>query len=273
METLHEYKCPNCGGGITFNSQLQKMKCPFCDTEFEMEALRSFDQALKQEHPDDMQWDTKQNPTWTEEEETRLRTYVCDSCGGEIIGDETLAATACPYCGNPVIMMRQFAGILRPDLVIPFKLDKEAAKKNLLKHYEGKKLLPDVFKDQNHIDEIKGLYVPFWLYDADADANIRYRATRVHTWSDRDYIYTETQFYTVLRGGTLGFSAVPVDGSSKMPNDLMESLEPFDLSQAVDFQTAYLSGYLADKYDEDAEQCIPRANERVKHSTEDAFAA
>ena len=57
-----------------------------------------------------------------------------------------------------------------------------------------------------------------------------------------------------------------------MADDLMESIEPYDFKDAVDFNTAYLSGYLADKYDEDAEFCIPRANERVKRSTEEAFA-
>jgi hypothetical protein len=58
-----------------------------------------------------------------------------------------------------------------------------------------------------------------------------------------------------------------------MDDSLMESVEPFDISGAVDFQTAYLSGFLADKYDVDAEASIARANERIKRSTEDAFRA
>lgn len=169
-------------------------------------------------------------------------------------------------------MMGQFSGALKPDYVIPFKLDKKAAKAALQKHYCGKRLLPKVFKDQNHIDEVKGVYVPFWVFDADADANIRYRATRVRAWSDSNYNYTETSFFSVTRGGSIGFEKVPVDGSTKMADDLMESIEPFDFSEAVDFQTAYLAGYLADKYDVDAEQSIDRANQRIKQSTADAFA-
>ena len=140
------------------------------------------------------------------------------------------------------------------------------------KHYSGKKLLPKVFKDENHIDEIRGVYVPFWLFDADADAHIRYKATRVRAWSDSDYNYTETSFFSVVRGGSIGFQRVPVDGSSKMPDDLMESIEPFYFDDAVDFHTAYLAGYLADKYDVDAEASVERANERIKNSTADAFA-
>ncbi len=272
MDTLQEYKCPCCGGAIAFDSKSQKMKCPYCDTEFEPETLKHYDEELKNEQEDDMQWEGTAGTEWREDETSGLRSYVCRSCGGEIVGDETTVATTCPFCDNPVVMTEQVSGSLKPDYVIPFKLDKKAAKEALKRHYGGKKLLPKIFKDENHIDEVKGVYVPFWIFDADAEANIRYRATRVRAWSDSNYHYTKTDFFAVSRGGTLGFSAVPVDGSTKMPDDLMESIEPFDLSEAVDFQTAYLAGYLADKYDVNAEQSIERANERIKKSTAEAFA-
>ena len=196
-----------------------------------------------------------------------------NTCGGEIVTDANTAAAACPYCDSPVVMTEQFAGLLKPDFVIPFQMDAKAAKAALTKHYKGKCLLPKVFKDQNHIEEIKGIYVPFWLFDAEAEADIRYRGTRVQTWSDSDYHYTRTSYYSIRRGGTLAFERVPVDGSSKMADDLMESIEPFDFSDAVDFQTAYLAGYFADKYDVDAEQSTDRANLRVRTSTEDTFSS
>ena len=272
MAELQEYKCPSCGGAIEFDSSLQKMKCPFCDTEFEMETLKAYDEGLKSEQSDDMKWETEAGGEWQEGETEDLRSYVCKSCGGEIVGDTNTAATSCPFCGNPVVMMDQFAGILRPDYVIPFKLDKKAAKEGLMRHLSGKRLLPKVFKNENHIDEIKGIYVPFWLFDADAQVDLRYKATTVRTWSDNDYNYTETSFFAVHRGGTIGFERVPVDGSSKMADDLMESIEPYNFKDAVDFQTAYLAGYLADKYDVTADDSINHANERIKLSSEQAFA-
>ena len=273
MSVLQQYKCPCCDGAIEFDSALQKMKCPYCDTEFETETLKSFDETLKNAPQEDMSWDTAAGAQWTEGEADPLRVYVCNTCGGEIVADETTGATECPFCGNPVIMMGQFAGQLRPDLVIPFKVDKKAAMAALENHYKGKVLLPKVFKDQNHIKEVKGLYVPVWLFDADADAYVRYKASRTRHWSDSQYNYTETSHYMVTRGGGIGFADVPVDGSTKMDDTLMESIEPFRIQEAVDFQTAYLSGYLADKYDVDAEASIARANERIKRSTEDAFAS
>lgn len=270
MAAIQEYKCPCCGGAIAFDSTLQKMKCPYCDTEFEVETLAGYDSVLKEDQPDEMEWGHTERENWQEGE---LRAYACKSCGGEIACDENTAATSCPYCGNPVILMGQLAGDLKPDAAIPFKVDKEAAKAALRAHYEGKRLLPKVFKDENHIDEIKGIYVPFWLFDAKAKANMRYRAAKTRMWSDDKYNYTETSYFAVSRSGSISFEKIPVDGSAKMPDDLMESLEPFDYKDMVDFQTAYLAGYLADKYDVDAKQGENRANERIRQSAQGVFDA
>lgn len=271
MADLLNYECPCCGGKIEFNSASQQMQCPYCDTVFEAETLKSYDDELKQQQPDDMKWDTQAGSDWQEGEQAGMNAYVCESCGGEIVTDNTTSASSCPYCDNPVIMKGQVSGELRPDYVIPFKLDKEAAKAALKNHLKGKPLLPKVFKDENHIDEIKGVYVPVWLFDADASARIRYKGEKRRRWEDRRYEYTETKYYSLIRGGRISFRQVPVDGSTKMDDTLMESIEPFHFNEAVDFRTAYLSGYLADKYDVDADSSIARANERIKRSTEEAF--
>ena len=268
MADIHEYKCPHCGGAVTFDSSTQKMKCPYCDTEFEIDAMNAFESAVS-DSQDEMNWNSS-DEQWNVGEDG-LITYVCKSCGGEIIGDENMGASSCPYCGNPIVVMDKFSGTLKPNYIIPFKLDKEAAKAALEKHLKGKTLLPKVFKNQNHIDEIKGIYVPFWFYDTGVDACMNYKATKTRTWEDANNRYTETSYYGVTRGGTIAFKNVPADGSSKMDDDLMESIEPFNFSEAVDFKNAYLSGYLADKYDVTSEACTPRVNERIKVSTEDAF--
>ena len=268
MAVVTEFKCPCCGGAIAFDSDLQKLKCPYCDTAFDVETLKSFNEAEQQTSPDQMDWSDKMGH---EEWNGDLRSFICNSCGGEIAADENTAATSCPFCGNPVVMNGRVSGMLKPDLVIPFKYDKKAAKAAMYAHFKGKRLLPRVFKDENHIDEIKGVYVPFWLFDCDVDADIHYRGTKMRSWSDSKYNYTETSHFLISRSGEIGFERVPVDGSEQMPNDLMESLEPFDRSGAVEFNPAYLAGYYASKYDVGADNTVSRANERVKHSTEQAF--
>ena len=274
MSELQQYKCPCCDGSIEFDTQTQKMKCPYCGTEFDVETLKEYDKILKNEITEDnMEWNSDSSSDWGEEDAENIHSYVCNSCGGEIITDATTAATECPYCGDAVVMMDRFSGTKKPDLVIPFKLDKKAAVAALSKHLSNKKLLPKSFKEKNHLDEVKGIYVPFWIFDTKAKASICYKATRMRHWSDSDYNYTETTHYSVGRGGNLSFEHIPVDGSTKFDDAMMESIEPFDFSKAVDFQTAYLSGFFADKYDVTSENCKPRINTRVKKSTEDAFAS
>jgi len=270
-EELLQYKCPNCGGQVEFDSQSQNMKCPYCDSEFSVESMQAMDASLADEKPDDMQWNTDTVGEWSDDDADGMRSYVCQSCGGEIVCEEHTAASACPYCGNPIVVTGSVTGTLKPDLVIPFKIDKKAAKEALIRHCTGKKLLPKIFLDENHLEEIQGIYVPFWLFDADADVQLRFKGTKNRVWSDRSYTYTETQYYSVQRGGSMSFTGVPVDSSAKMPDDLMESIEPYNLADAVDFKTAYLSGYLAEKYGTTADECVPRANERARQTAQAVF--
>ncbi len=273
MSSLHEYICPNCDGKIQFNASSQKLKCPFCDTEFEPDAFSSVDEAISEEavKSDSFDWNRDAADEFSQNEADGLISYLCNTCSGEIVTDTTTAATSCPYCGNPVIMQKMLSGLLKPNCIIPFKLDKKQAIEAYNRHITGKKLLPSVFKDKNHIDEIKGIYVPFWIYDASVSGSAQYKATTVRRWSDSNYNYTKTDHYQVFRSGNMQFAKIPADGSQKMPDDLMESIEPFNFSEAVDFSTAYLSGYFADKYDISAEDRIVRANERIRKSTTDTL--
>lgn len=270
MADIMEYKCPCCGGIIEFNSSIQQMKCPYCDSVFDVDSLKDQDDVLDTEVQEDPQWD-QPDTAWEDGETDGMNVYACKSCGGEIVAEATTGATTCPYCGNPVVLTGQFSGDLKPDWVIPFKLDKAAAKEALKKHMTQKKLLPKLFSSENHIDEIKGVYVPFWLYDAEAFADLQYKGTKVRMWTDGRNSYTETSYYDISRSGTIAFDNVPADGSSKMPDDLMESLEPYDFSEAVDFQTAYLSGYIADRYDVTSEECTDRVNKRMRSTTTSTF--
>ena len=149
MAAIKEYKCPCCGGAVEFDSKIQKIKCPYCDTEFDTEAFTAHEEEVQNAKPDEMDWETTAGGAWEQGEESTLRSYVCNSCGGEIVCDENTAATSGPYCGNPVVMMGQVSGAFKPDYVIPFKIDKKAAKEALQRHYKGKKLLPKIFKKEN----------------------------------------------------------------------------------------------------------------------------
>lgn len=283
MSDLIDFKCPACGGSMEFEPNAQNMKCPYCDTIIDIDKFNeAYEQVNTQKFEEDGEnykvkeksdgiWDTTMGGEWDTEDKNNMSVYSCQSCGGEVITENTVGATTCPYCGNNVVISGQFLGKFKPNYIIPFQIDKQRAKQALNKHIQGKKFLPKVFKDQNHIEKIEGVYVPFWLFNCNADANIAYEAQKIRTWSDSEYNYRETTNYMVSREGNIEFEKIPVDGLTRMPNDLMESIEPFEFESAVKFQTGYLAGYLAEKYDVDAQECIDRVNSRVEESVEDAF--
>jgi len=269
------YQCPSCTGPLQFSSESGKVACDYCGESFEVatiELMYAGKEEIAARAAIEPEWDFGMEE-WGEEEAAHMKAYTCPSCGAQIICDETTAATSCPYCNNPTVVPGQFTGMLRPDFVIPFKMDKEAAKTALKNHYKGKKFLPKSFSQENRIDEIKGMYVPFWLFDGISDGDIRYRATISHSHTHGDEEVTITEHYHVARQGNVAFEKVPVDGSEKMPDAHMDAIEPYDYKELVPFSTAYLPGYLADKYDMEADVCSERANERIRVSTEDLFAS
>ena len=270
---IKEYKCPNCAGTVKFDSSSQKLKCPSCDTEFEIEALDEYSKELEAQKEDSFVWDTgKAGSAWDENELDDLAMGSCPSCGAELIGDQNTIAMVCPCCGNAQIVQKRISGMLKPQHCIPFQLEKQAAVEALKKFYLKKRLLPNLFKQENRINTIQGMYAPFWLFDAKANARISYKATKIKTWSDRNYNYTKTDYYSVLRDGGIAFERIPVDGSEKLDDAYMDSIEPFDYNQIKEYQSAYLAGYSAEKYDVDAEASKERANTRIKKSIETEFA-
>ena len=257
-----EYKCPCCGAGLVFGEEQQKMTCEYCDNTFDLETVREFDEASKTE-PDVFIQEEPKTVHWSEEEQYTLNCFVCPACGGEIVTDENTVATFCPFCDNPAILSARLSGGLRPDAVIPFCTSKDDAKKAFQALCKGKPLLPKGYADENRLEKITGIYVPFWLYDCDGTQDAKFKATRIHRWSDSRYIYTRTDHFLLTRGANAQFQQIPMDGSSKLDDALLESIEPFDYGKMVDFDTAYLSGFFADKYDVEAESGHERIRQRV----------
>lgn len=270
-----EFKCPACTAPLHFSEETGRLECDYCGSSFSVEEMESrsaekeqqaaeaFEKAAAEAKADAKDWDGPDAQDSWGEEGTHLKTYSCPSCGAELICDEATAATSCPYCGNNAIIPGQFRGALKPELVIPFQIGKDEAVKALKAHYKGKPFLPKSFSDENHIQEIKGIYVPFWLFDGQAEADVSFAATRSTVMVTGRERITTTRHFDVRRAGTVSFEKIPVDASKKMPDDYMDSLEPFRYDAMVPFSTAYLPGFFADIPDVSIEECSLRAELRA----------
>ena len=252
MSKVLDNKCPGCGAPIHFKPKLGIFKCDYCEGEYTAEQLKDMEKINKEEV------DT-----------TNYVNYNCPDCGAEIITDENTAATFCVYCGNTSIIKNRLSGKFAPSKIIPFKMEKQKAIEAFKRLRKGRPLTPKTFTSEKNIEKIQGVYIPFWLYEVEVDGTIEATATRVKSWSSGDTHYTKTDYYNVVRTGTMSYHRVPVDGSTRFANDMMNTIEPFDYSKLIDYNHAYLSGFLAEKYDVNKKDAFKDAKTRTLNSTKE----
>lgn len=277
-DQVTNYSCPACTGPLRFAGNSGKLECDYCGSKYDIQEIEQMYAQANQNAEAAMEQanqmavvEDEWSMTNIQMDASGMKTYSCPSCGAELVCEETLAATCCPYCGNTTIVPGQFTGMLQPDYVIPFKYEKKQALEALKKHYGNRFLLPKAFKDNNHLEEIKGVYVPFWLYDGASSGHAVYEAEKTSSHKEGDEQVTIKEIYHVERSGRLAFEKIPADASTRMADDLMDSIEPYNYADLTSFKKAYLTGYLADKYDVSAEENAERALKRAKESTRDAL--
>ena len=251
MEKVLDNKCPSCSARIHFKPELGKFKCDFCNSEFTADELQDMEKLNK------------------EVDNVEYVNYNCPDCGAEIITDANTAATFCIYCGNTSIIKNRLSGEFAPSKIIPFKLEKEKVIKAFSNILVGRPLAPKLFNDQKNIEKIQGVYIPFWLYEVEVGGTIEADATKVQSWRSGDTHYTKTDYYKLVRTGSMNYDRVPVDGSVRFDNDMMNTIEPFDYNKLIDYNHAYLSGFLAEKYDVSKEDAFKDASSRTLNSTKD----
>ena len=262
------YNCPCCGAPLAFSGASGKLECASCGNSYDPDAI----QAMSASESADRLEFARSTESFDASEAAQMQAYVCKGCGAELMTEDTTTATECPYCGSPTILPERIEGGVKPEKVIPFKVTKEDAQKQFEEYFKGKRLLPNIFlNSRNRIADMRKLYVPYWLFDCDAQADIVYDAEKRSTERRGDWEITHTRYYLVRRSGRMGFDSIPVDGSEKLDDKITESLEPYDLSAAVPFQPAVLAGALADHADVAADACEKRAVERVETSVSQAM--
>ena len=253
---IQEQKCPNCGGALTFDPASGKLHCEYCDSVFDIEQFQQpqqpqvnrteRDQAMQQMAP--------------------LPISICRSCGAEVVTPaQTTGALTCPYCGNNIVLTQQFSGMLKPDGIVPFSIMPDHLAESVQKYYKGKKFLPKGFFSKNKIGPVTGVYVPFWIFDCDVYGGLRFKGQKSgKTYREGNYECTEIEYYDIHRDVSMSFQDLTLDASKRMANDLMDSIQPYDLTKIVPFDVRYLAGFVADRFDEASSESRQRSDARMK---------
>ena len=256
-ETSLDTRCPACNSSISFNPKEQKWKCEYCGSSYTVEEMQQHQNSSTEKN-------NQKQETSKAEDPGLYISYKCQSCGAEILADEQTSATFCVYCGNTAILKSKLDGAFAPDCIIPFKKTKEDAIEAFKKINKGKPLMPKFFNKESNIEKVKGIYIPFWLYNVNVDGEVHIKGTNTTSWMSGDMKYTKTETYDKKRDGTVVFKRIPVDGASRFSNDIMNTIEPFDYSELIKYNHAYLSGFYAERYDEEGEKLFKEVGDRAK---------
>lgn len=244
ISVLLHYKCPSCGGNMAFNVDTGALLCPNCGHE---ENIETYDEGYIEQ-------------VFDQEDAVE---YRCDNCGGTVLTDKDTTATSCSFCGAGVVMGDRVIGKLAPAQVIPFSISKEEAQETFKKWAKSGRFTPKSFAFDSRIENITGMYVPYFIYDLHAKVKLDGIGTRVSSYRKGDYIYTETKYYRIIRDFDLYYNKVPADASEKMQDDIMDKVEPYHYDALKVFKTPYLAGYLAEKYTYDAKDLFTRIQSKV----------
>lgn len=224
----------SCLGGVV----MEVIKCPGCNANLLYDIN---DEILQCEYCGNICNinKVKMDEAVAEYETIEMNEYVCPNCSAKLFVNGNTMSTKCVYCNTSLLDFYKVK-VYRPDKILLFKLDKDNAKSIAIKRLE--KLNIEYKKEL--VDRLEPIYFPFWLYDCELnDPNI-------------------------LKGKTIHFSDVLVDGSFKLNDDIANIAEyDFDLSDFTQFEPEMIVGYVAEKYDySDFDEIIfDRAINKMQH--------
>lgn len=239
MSTTATFKCPSCGGYLEFDPDGQQFLCPYCGASFSDGELRRQSAAKEQAATGN------------------LRAYHCQSCGAQIVTDATTAATRCYYCHSPVVLTDRLTDSFRPDGIIPFQLDRQAAEEKFNAFVKSKRFIDKNFFTPQQMEDFSGVYYPYWFADVEGEGSFSGTGTKVSVFPSPRQTVTITKFFDVYREGKLSMYRMVRKALSKADRKLSDGIHPYDMGQERAFSMGYLSGFLAEKRDLEAEDVKP----------------
>lgn len=252
------YECPNCGGNLKFNIARQKLYCEHCETTVDPYKFYKEKDAEERVIPVD---DAGAEIPEGAEEEYEVTVFTCPQCGGEILSEDTTAATFCSFCGSATILDSRVSRERKPSYIIPFTKTKEDCEAAYAKMMRRAIFAPKELKDQKHIEKFRGIYMPYWVYSFEKNGPASFPGKT--TQRRGDYVYTK--HYQLACEVEEKYEGLAYDASASFSDNLSNAIAPFDLRKGKPFAPTFLSGFYADTsdvdryvYESDAENIVIR---------------
>lgn len=255
---MQEYSCKKCGAELYWNAETQKLKCNYCNEEFD--PINFTDNTKTKQKSED--YDNRYTLEG-EKVHQSLLVYKCSYCGAEIITSKKTVATTCTYCNRAISITDKSLKDFRPETIIPFSITKEQAIENYKKYIKKSFLIPKSFLDEQKINYIQGIYVPYYLHSAEVESKSLIKGEIEKSYrrgNDKVEIY---KIFHIDIKAKNKLHNLPTDASDKLDNRLMDALEPFDYTYMYDYNPSFMAGYFAEQKDESGNLTSIRAEERI----------
>ncbi|MEL3908692.1 MAG: hypothetical protein P1P64_06740 [Treponemataceae bacterium] len=256
---MENYKCLSCGAPIVFKPDVGGFKCDYCFSTFTEAELTAAVQ--------------KKSSKSSDSDGDGVKGYTCGNCGAAVVVGDTSNTAFCYYCHSPIVISDRLQGAFKPDVIIPFKLDKKAALAKFLTWAKKHKYTPKDFTSNMQQEKMTGIYLPYW--QADFLANVDYSAIGVssRSWISGDKEYTETTKVAIDRSGSIDVNSVEQLAFSKVNENLINAISNFDDTEQRPFSPGYLAGFFSEQYDIAKETAEENLRFRAKQEVESQISA
>jgi predicted RNA-binding Zn-ribbon protein involved in translation (DUF1610 family) len=251
-----QFPCPSCGAKLEFNPKVGKLKCPYCAWEDAIPQTagevqeRSYEQYLKV------------SPSQTALLSTKALEVDCTGCRAKINFEPPETAGKCPFCGTGIVAQAHKPNpAIAPESLLPCTVSHKEAGMKVRKWLESRWFAPNALKQLAQQEGLQGIYLPFWTYDAHTTSHYtgergeHYYTTETYTTTDSDgREVTETREVQHTRwysaSGTVSrfFDDVLIPATQQIPPEQLDKLAPWNLSKLVPYDSAYLAGFKAQRY-------------------------
>ena len=254
ISAVEKHACPACGAQAEWSPSKRMLVCPFCGTESPYKP--DADTAKIREL--DLEQALREAPREDPASRAERRSVQCQSCKAVMDFDPARVGQNCEFCGSPALVdYSEIKSPIRPQSLLPFKVSQNQVRDNIRRWYGSKWFAPGALKTKALVDQLKGLYVPYWTFDAQvhcpwtAEAGHYYYVNEEYRDSQgRAQVRQVRKVRWVPAAGEIDhfFDDQPVPGTKGLDLDLLRQVEPFPTKELVPYDTGYLSGHVVEHY-------------------------
>ncbi len=277
-----KFSCPACGGEAQWNPGKKALVCAFCGTTSPAQAeLNAAGQEVIVEH--DLAAALREIPDEQRGWQAEKTSVKCQSCQAISVFDPARVGQRCDFCGSTALVpYEEIKEAFRPESLLPMKLTENQVRDALRAWYRSRWFAPNHLKDGALTDTAKGLYIPYWTFDAQVHAD----------WTaESGYYYYETEVYQDSNGRTQTRQVqrirwVPSCGSLDhffddelepasrgVQPEMLRRVEPFPTKELTPYNPGFLSGWVVERYQIDLLTAAQAAREEMDAKTERLCAA